>query len=258
MVGERGLAGEIFKKRREELGIEIKEVSDALKISAEYISAIENGIFDKLPVAVYSIGYIRNYAHYLGIDAEPIIQNFKSHLISPNPSTIIPVSSSRRGFSKILYALCAIPAGALIFSVFLYTANHQIDSKTSEKSTLSGKASNPTFSSPVAANSVSEKTPAKNDLQEAKLNEAVPAVVEKSGHLLDIKALETVWLQVRFADGKVEEMILRSGAYKHWEFNGSVMLKIGNAGGLTLKFDGKDLGIPGKSGQVLNLNFPPG
>ena len=45
---------------------------------------------------------------------------------------------------------------------------------------------------------------------------------------------------------------------KDWSFAGSAVLKIGNAGGIALKFDGKDLGVPGKPGQVLNLKFPPG
>ena len=45
---------------------------------------------------------------------------------------------------------------------------------------------------------------------------------------------------------------------KDWSFADTAALRIGNAGGIAVKFDGKDLGVPGKPGQVLNLNLPPG
>ena len=76
------MSGEIFKKRREELGLDINEVSDTLKISSEYLISIENDMFDRLPVAVYTVGYIRCYAKYLEVDAGPVIANFSSHLLS--------------------------------------------------------------------------------------------------------------------------------------------------------------------------------
>ncbi len=251
------MAGELFKKRREELGLEIKAVADALRINHEYLFAIEEDSFEKLPVAVYAVGYIRCYANYLGIDAGPVIQHFTSHLTSPKPSTIIPVSSSRRGFSKKLYIIFGILTGVVIFSVFLYTADNLTDTITTKKSVSAVKENDPISSLPVVADSVSEKMPAETEPQEIRMDETVPAAMEKASHQLDINALDTVWLQVKFTDGKVEDMLLRAGISEHWEFNGSATLKIGNAGGVTLKFDGKDLGSPGNPGQVVDLTFPP-
>jgi cytoskeletal protein RodZ len=91
------VAGEILKKAREESGADINEVSDALKIRPEYLSAIENDSFDQLPVAVYTIGYIRCYAKYLcGVEAEPV-NRFRITLVPKavdhNPHTFIQTES---------------------------------------------------------------------------------------------------------------------------------------------------------------------
>ena len=88
------------------------------------------------------------------------------------------------------------------------------------------------------------------------MNESAPAVAVKGEHQLGITASDTVWLRIRFENGKQEEMLLKSGKSKSWKFGGPAVLKIGNAGGITLKFDGKDLGVPGDPGKVLDLTLP--
>ncbi|MDP2157580.1 MAG: helix-turn-helix domain-containing protein, partial [Nitrospirota bacterium] len=67
------MAGELLKRRREELGLDLRKTADLLKIKEDYLASIEENLFEKLPVAVYTIGYIRCYATYLHIDPEPII-----------------------------------------------------------------------------------------------------------------------------------------------------------------------------------------
>jgi cytoskeleton protein RodZ len=253
------LAGEILKKRREELGIDIREASDALKISSECLSAIENDIFDKLPVAVYTIGYIRCYAKYLDVDAEPVIANFVSHLTTPQPSTVIPVSSFKRKVPLYFYLIFAFVAGALTFVVYTFTVKNQTDGTTAEKAAPAVEEEIPPVPSAPPTSAVAPVTePGETKTEEIKTSEPVPAAQDKKAHQVVITASDTVWLQIRFEDGKTEEVLLRSGDSKRWEFDGTAVLKIGNAGGVSLKFDGKDLGVPGNAGQVLNLTFPQG
>lgn len=126
------MAGEVFKKKREELGINIEEAAEVLKIGPEYLIAIENDIFDKLPVAVYTIGYIRCYAKYLNVDAEPVIANFTSHLSSPKPSTIIPVASSRRKVPVYIYIASVLLAALIVFVVAVYILNNRAGDLSTE------------------------------------------------------------------------------------------------------------------------------
>jgi cytoskeleton protein RodZ len=252
------LAGEILKKRREELGIDIREVADALKISPEYLASIENDIFDKLPVAVYTIGYIRCYSKYLNVDAEPIIMNFVSHLTTPKPSTIIPVSSFKRKVPVYFYLVFAFVAGVLTFVVYTYTLKNKHDVMTAQKVAPAVEEKVPVSASPPSDTVAPLTGAVETKTGESKLSEAVPAASDKKAHQIVITASDTVWLQIRFEDGKTEEVLFRSGDSKRWEFDGTAVLRIGNAGGVSLKFDGKDLGTPGNTGEVLNLTFPQG
>lgn len=66
-----------FKETREDMGLSVSDVTDTLRIGREYIEAIENSEFDKLPDRVYAIGFIRNYARFLGIDEVEAIAEYK-------------------------------------------------------------------------------------------------------------------------------------------------------------------------------------
>jgi len=256
------LAGEIFKKKREELGIDIKEASNVLKIGSEYLSAVENDSFDRLPVAVYTIGYIRCYAKYLDVDAGPVIADFTAHLSSPKPSTIIPVASSQRKVPGYTYVALAFLAGLLVFVLYIYTSKNRVSDLPAENSSISRTEIQPVQTAPLDAGAVSVSQSKDNDVPEKGLSApglsaTVQAPEDKKEHRLTITASDAVWLQVRYEDGKVEEALLKSGMSKDWSFSGTAALKVGNAGGITLNFDGNDLGVPGMPGQVVNLNFPP-
>ena len=251
------MAGEIFKKKREELGIDIKEASDILKIGSEYLSAIENDVFDRLPVAVYTIGYIRCYAKYLDVDAGPVIADFTSHLSSPKPSTIIPVSSSRRKVPGYIYIALALLTGLVVLSVSVYTTENRVSDLPAENNRISATEINPVQTAPLDAGAASI-SPSKDSIAPENRSPVTGhAPDDKKEHRLILIASDTVWVQIRYENGTVEEALLRPGISKDWSFSDKAVLKIGNAGGIALKFDGKDLGVPGNPGQVLNLNFPP-
>ncbi|MDR2157696.1 MAG: helix-turn-helix domain-containing protein [Holosporaceae bacterium] len=71
-----------LKKNREDKGLSLSEASAVLRISENYLNAIENKDYSKLPEIVYSIGFIRNYAAYLDIDPRDLIAQFKKEICS--------------------------------------------------------------------------------------------------------------------------------------------------------------------------------
>ncbi|BBI16663.1 hypothetical protein DB41_HV00060 [Neochlamydia sp. TUME1] len=66
--------GEIFKQRRKELNLSLKEIENATSIRISHLQAIEEGEIDKLNSPVYAQGFIRQYAAFLGIDGEKIVR----------------------------------------------------------------------------------------------------------------------------------------------------------------------------------------
>lgn len=66
--------GDIFKKRRDERKLSLKEVENATSIRTSYLQAIEEGHLGKLISPVYAQGFIKKYAAFLELDGELLIQ----------------------------------------------------------------------------------------------------------------------------------------------------------------------------------------
>ena len=75
MTEEAKKIGEIFKTRRKELNLSLKEVENATSIRINHLAAIEDGREDLFLSSVYLIGFVRQYANFLGIDGEQIIND---------------------------------------------------------------------------------------------------------------------------------------------------------------------------------------
>jgi cytoskeletal protein RodZ len=71
--------GEIFKSRRQEVNLTLKEVENATSIRMSYLRAIEDGELMRVISPVYAQGFVRQYALFLGLDGDSIIQEFSQH-----------------------------------------------------------------------------------------------------------------------------------------------------------------------------------
>src|SRR5258708_39756341 len=72
------MLGSKLKQAREARGVPLHEVEWATKIKAAYLEALEAEDFASIPGAVYARGFIRTYARYLGLDAEPLIADYNA------------------------------------------------------------------------------------------------------------------------------------------------------------------------------------
>lgn len=77
-----GLAdiGAMLRKRREEVGQDLTEISAVTHIKPAFLKAIEDGRRKDLPGTAYMIGYIRTYADYLGFDGNRLITDYHAEL----------------------------------------------------------------------------------------------------------------------------------------------------------------------------------
>ncbi len=80
--------------------------------------------------------------------------------------------------------------------------------------------------------------------------------VSSSHHKLIITAIEECWIHSNADKTDTRQFSLRKGDTFALTFADSLELKLGNAGGVRLRYDGSDLPPPGNSGQVRTLVFP--
>lgn len=72
--------GEKFKETRETMGISIDEVCEDLKVSKKYLNDIEEGNMDSFNDIFSLKSFIKDYAKYLGINKEDLIDEFNEYL----------------------------------------------------------------------------------------------------------------------------------------------------------------------------------
>src|SRR2546430_13924036 len=68
--------GEYVKQVREVKGLTLEEVASKTRIHPEFLKALEEGNFAKLPDQVFAKGFVRAYARSLGMDEDETIRRF--------------------------------------------------------------------------------------------------------------------------------------------------------------------------------------
>jgi cytoskeleton protein RodZ len=118
--------GSILKAARELRNESIKHASHILRIRQIYLEALEKSQFEKLPGSVYIVGFIRSYADYLGLNAEKIVQDYKSEqsLTSYNSKLDFPSGVKERSIPS-----SAIIMIGLLLSVIGYGSWHFMASR---------------------------------------------------------------------------------------------------------------------------------
>ena len=85
--------GATLKSAREQQGIALDDAAEATKIRESYLVALEEEAFERLPGATYARGFVRSYAEFLGLDPQPLIDEFNARSAAPKGPRR---SSSRR------------------------------------------------------------------------------------------------------------------------------------------------------------------
>jgi len=69
--------GEFFKQVRETKGLTLDDVALKTRIHPDFLIALEEGNFTKLPDQVFAKGFVRSYARSLGLDEEDAMRRFE-------------------------------------------------------------------------------------------------------------------------------------------------------------------------------------
>jgi cytoskeletal protein RodZ len=262
------LVGDILKNRREELGHDLREISNTLKIKYDYLKAIEDGDLEKLPQEVYVKGYIREYAEHLRIDPEAAINAYVQQISPPQVENkdIPEKEPEKRKIPKIGYVLIS-----LLFILITITLSYTIFSQKGKDIKQPVEQTQKEISSPDAepikeTPFSSVVTPRETTLSDSKKETPLPGTETKKEivlpktdvplQVLEVFATDTTWLLVLIDKTDPKEMLLKPGDSAKWHAKNSFSLKIGNAGGIKLLFNGKEIKKLGEKGQIINIDLP--
>src|SRR6185295_15205946 len=68
--------GSWLRRQREAREVSLREIADRTKISMRYLEAMEEDRYDLLPAPVFARGFLREYARYVGLNADEVINHF--------------------------------------------------------------------------------------------------------------------------------------------------------------------------------------
>jgi cytoskeletal protein RodZ len=68
--------GTLLKAKRKELHLSLKEVENGTSIRSGYLEAIEEGTLQQVVAAVYALGFLKQYALFLGLDLEKMMEDY--------------------------------------------------------------------------------------------------------------------------------------------------------------------------------------
>ena len=247
------MVGDILRAAREKKGLTFKDVENETSIRSLYIESIEKGDYDALPGAVYTKGFIRNYATMLGLDSDAVLRQYydETHTAAPVPvgseaeeaRTEAPsdppfqsgmdfhdrVEKSHR--SQNVLVVVGVLVLAVVGSVYYFFGSDETTSTAKPGAAQTQEKAQP---------------PAPMETKPAAPIEGVEVAAKFSARC---------WTQVT-ADGKtIYEGTAEKGQTFTWKGKDRVVVTAGNAGAVALTWNGKDQGKLGNDGDVVEKRF---
>jgi cytoskeleton protein RodZ len=245
--------GERFRAAREARGLSLSDVAEQIRIRSVYLGAIEDENWTAIGAPVYTRGFLRTYARFLGLDPEEVVGEFNRATASgpaPSPASTPPPSSSMarlhetrpRNLSPLIW-IASLVAVALVAFVFY-------NEVTLHARQVEATAALPSNTSAAPSPGVTDGSP----LPGASATFVPSPSPSPQSKTLELRVSQASWIRVA-VDGSVSmEGTFPAGTARVFHGKNAVV-RIGNAGGVDVFVDGRDLGKLGAVGDVVERSF---
>ena len=224
--------GDWLKRQRELRDISLREISDTTKINLRYLEALEENRFSALPAPVFARGFLREYARFVGLDPDEVLNSYDAAQQEQQPeSEAGPRPRRLHSSTQWVYGL-VLTGGVLgLFGLVAATSFWAERRRTREEP-------------PPIAPPVFEAAPP------APAEVAVEAPLEV---ILDFT--ENCWVEATL-DGKERISELRvQGESLRLSAQERVSLTLGNAPGVRIEVNGQPFEIAGGEETVRDLEI---
>ncbi|MGC9972560.1 MAG: RodZ domain-containing protein [Bryobacteraceae bacterium] len=269
--------GERLRQERLRQDFNLQQIAELTKINLVFLEAIEADDLEKLPGIFFTRSFVRQYARALGLDEADFDQELnrlaacervptiEQPPVSPEALNVPPMAargrraSRQRPLGSAVVLLLIVAACSVIF--WLWQRTREIKPASSGQS-ASATAPQPTAApapQPASPPPAPSTEPAPGPATETAAPETPPpgqtAATQTASIQVRIHAIEATWVRIA-ADGRyLFSGILRPDETRPVEANQLVQLRIGNAAGIEVSWNGKPVGSIGPAGQVRNVEF---
>ena len=272
------LVGEQLRLERQRQGLDLLQIAARLCINSKYLNAIEADDWKSLPGVFFSRSFVHQYAVHLGMPrsqfdaaldslfgAETEVES--SQLSSPKAFIHVPPmpTASHRTVDKRMLVSIGALAIVVLGCAGLYAAWQKLHAKEpyvaaeipaasaakrqgGDRDIFSPKPVIPSSAKAEAAKPASPApSPARKEVN------AVPVMQATSG--LQVAATEPTWMEVTVNGKMVFVGVMERGQSQELRNPEAARILVGNAGGVAMRLNGKDIGPIGLKGQVRRVVF---
>lgn len=251
--------GQYLKSLREEAGKSVEEIAENTKIAVTNLQFLEQDRYDLLPPRVFVKGFIRSYVQELGLDADESVARFdeftKEGELPNYEEEEHPVFHQKAPAGWFInsswFTLALTAAGVVSIIILLLTG-------VSRLFWWDTGAEGPRPSVRTVQPSGYGASSSQVNSDELQDNAAFtePARTQGGKKILEIKALANSWIRIEPDSGPAEELVMAPGDIQIFTAKTGFHLQTGNAGGIRVRYDGRELPALGKANQTLSLTLP--
>jgi len=266
--------GSDLKAKRLKNNITYEQIAHDTHLSLRHIRNLEEGRYGDLPGGMYNRAILKTYCVYLGLDPEKFLERFDRELTPPTErvpkvkprnvqmpehtfrippvlvwsvmllASIAGVYFSRGWISAVFSPYFAQPPAARIQTTLPAPAPSE------SKPVATAQAPPPDTQTAATTTPVEPEGPPFVNPPAAA--EPVPGMIR-----LEFQATQTCWISVAADANRSQSRTLQPGDIQSYEAKESFVVVLGNAGGVSLKIDGKPAKPLGKPGEVLKFQITP-
>jgi len=226
--------GSSLRAARMRQELELSQAEHDTRIRAKYLRALEDERFDVLPGPAYTKGFLRTYADYLGLDAQPFIDEYNTRF-APEEEEAPPPQLTFRQRRRFALAPWLLVVAALAASIAALAWG------------LSGKGSRHASTAPSTAQS---RTTTRAAVAAAPRTSTQPETVAR---IVLVARRGRCWLSIHqgSATGRlVYERTLEQGRTARF-VSPRLWIRIGAPWNLDATLNGKAVQLPASTGDVV-------
>jgi cytoskeleton protein RodZ len=238
---ELSMIGQLLKDKREEKSLSIEYVSNNLCLQKSIIESIEHGNWANLPHLVYVKGYIKKYSKLLGNYDQILPYLVDNYLYMDNEKANNKINDKIKKKTKHFYIHKRISKTIYIYSaiIILILGFFIFDKMQKDRSEIS---------------KLENAVQIANSINDVDIKRNMPDFVDTKKLL--ITCHERTWISAIIDDTEKKEFILKPQEVVMFNAKEKFDLLIGNAGGVKLILNGKDMGFTGENSQVKRVTIP--
>jgi transcriptional regulator with XRE-family HTH domain len=219
-----GTLGQYLRGAREARGIDLREAAQQTRISFNYLKALEEEDFSRLPGEVFVKGFLKNYGKFLRLDEFEVLKRFEelrpvksaAGIVAEKEPAVAGIKQKTPKVTRVEPFLWG--AGIVIALVlFVFTALPDRQKRDTQKTV--------TLMSTSQTNTIPSPMPQTDKLY------------------LEVVALEDTWLLVRTDNSPQKKAVLKKDESLIWSADERFLLSYGSAGALKLILNGRELTV---------------